>query len=219
MLALGVQNTTCREWKHLWFPQLLIQSLSRQLGNLVTSSLLQHIHQIKGKNNWKHQEAILQLQRPSRTSCNTNHYFKINYIRDWMYLYILKVGLCPKNVGALTMWWFLDSFTQALCYWYPSIIFCEVYQGPKKLLLGKICTQPAATTFNYDRVYLTAQWNLAIKRISVSRKYLQRMYPASFSPCSREWSAKRQMRLAAIFVSFLSGNVEPNSYIMDWEQI
>lgn len=68
----------------------------------------------KGKNNGKHQEAILQPQCPSRTSCKINKYFKINYIRDWMYL--LKLGLCPKNVGAFTMWWFLYLFTQVLCY-------------------------------------------------------------------------------------------------------
>lgn len=73
-------------------------TLSRQFGNLVISSLLQHIHQIKGKNSGKHQEAILQPQCPSRTSCNINKDFKVNYIRDWMYSYILKVGLCPKNV-------------------------------------------------------------------------------------------------------------------------
>lgn len=152
MLALWGQSTTRREWKHLWFPQLLIQSLSRQLGNLVISSLLQHIHQIKGKNNGKHQEADLQLQCPSRTSCNINKYLKINYVRDWMYLYILKMGSCPKTVGVLTTWWILYSSTQALCSWYLSIIFYKVYQGPKKLQLGKICTQPVASTFNYDSV-------------------------------------------------------------------
>lgn len=62
----------------------------------------------KGKKQWKaHQEAILQLQCPSRTSCNINQYVKINFIRHELNVFTqlnvfthIESGFVSKKCGS-----------------------------------------------------------------------------------------------------------------------